>query len=835
MSGSLLRSLWGDDLPGVVAISSKRDVRDKTEPLLTRRARTLDEAREVAAKLNGKANVWFRVSALSPDVPQNGRGKAADSIALPALYVELDVRDEGAFPTIEAAREFVDQLPLAPSAVVESGGGLHLYWIFHEPWVFDSADERTAAEKLLKRWEAFVIGRAPDGVKVDSVADLARVLRVPLTMNLKYNPPREVVVTDLDDDRRYDPSDFEPFLPAEDERLEPRHSGESTTLPPAEVARVRSALDHLGSAYDRGQWVRVGMALHATGAGDQAYALWAEWSRRSEKFDPRDQQRVWDSFSDPEAVRRATARGPLTIGTLLAEARRSGWVEPSASELPPGPSGECPACGRDSCEGDCGARLRDDARWHDDTGNAARLVRLHGERLRFLHPWKQWIVWEPDAGRWVRDQPGSLARELAKDVGREIKKEAAAIADSKKAERWFKFGCRSMNAGGLSGMVKAAEGVRDVILLDHELLDADGWLLGVANGVVDLRSGALLPPNPALLMTKQAPVTYDPDATCPRWEQALREWHPDAEMRAYFQRLAGASLVGGQRDHRFIIHYGEGGNGKGAANRAFQRALGPYAVEVHKSLLIETRNKEHDTVRASLFRTRLAVAFETERRVRLSEASVKNLTGGDRIPARRMYEDEWSFNPTHSLWLVTNHLPQINGRDEGIWRRIRVCDWEKTFRTEDEPDFEEKLAAEAPGILRWMVEGCIEWQRVGLAEPEAVRRATTRYKSGEDKFAQLIEDVGLKFDEKLEFGAQRLQDEIERWGSQNGLRQSDVYQLKQSVGEELGKRGCDKVKGTVTKRDGTEGRGLVWKGVGVESENGEKNGESGESDEEDGD
>src|SRR5439155_11202182 len=183
-------------------------------------------------------------------------------------------------------------------------------------------------------------------------------------------------------------------------------------------------------------------------------------------------------------------------------------------------------------------------------------------------------------------------------------------------------------------------------------------------------------------------------------------WFPDAEVRAYVHRLAGAALVGAQFDHLFVIHYGGGGYGKGTFTRHLQAVLGPYAVEVHLSLLVEQRHSEHDTVKADLFRRRLAVAVETERRVKLAEASVKNLTGGDRIRARRMREDPWAFDPTHALWLQTNHLPEISGRDDGIWRRVRVVKWEASFKRTQDPTLDPTLDAEASGILRWLVEGC---------------------------------------------------------------------------------------------------------------------------------
>ncbi|MGK7312555.1 MAG: phage/plasmid primase, P4 family [Candidatus Longimicrobiales bacterium M2_2A_002] len=446
-----------------------------------------------------------------------------------------------------------------------------------------------------------------------------------------------------------------------------------------------------------------------------------------------------------------------------------------------------------------------------DTGNSSRLVRLHGGRLRFIPPWGKWIVWPEGARRWILDHDDVHVRELAKDVGRELKRQAAEEPDSDRAKKLFSWGLQSLNSGRIGSLVNLARGIEG-IPLDHELLDADGWLLGVENGVVDLRTGELRDADPDDLMTRQCPVRYDPTAEAPRWERALEEWFPDPELRAYVQRLAGAALVGIQRDHVFVIHFGHGANGKGTFIRAIENVLGPYAIEAHLSLLVESKYREHDTVRADLFRTRLAVASETERRVRLAEASVKNLTGGDRIRARRMREDPWGFEPTHSLWLLTNHLPEIQGRDAGIWRRIRVVEWVAHFRgAEADTALDEKLAAEAPGVLRWIVEGCLAWQEHGLDEPEAVVRATLAYRHSEDALGRFAEDVGLVFRSGLEIQASELQELLDSWARAEGIDAP-----RQEVGDWLREQGVRQTRQYYTDSSGNRRRARFWIGVGLE-------------------
>lgn len=456
----------------------------------------------------------------------------------------------------------------------------------------------------------------------------------------------------------------------------------------------------------------------------------------------------------------------------------------------------------------------DDALTLTDTGNAERLVELHGHRLRYVPAWGRWL-WFAESGPWLIDDRDVRIREAAKDVGRRLKLEAVTESDDSRAKAVFKFALKSLNAHGISGMVDLARGIEGTPV-DHEDLDADGWLLGVKNGVVELRdTPTLRPADPDDLMTMQCPVPFDPDAETPRWDRALEEWFPDPEVRAYVQRVAGSALVGAQRDHVFVIHYGLGGNGKGTFLRALQHVLGPYAIEVHLTLLVDSKYKEHDTVKADLFRSRLAVAVETDRQVKLAEASVKNLTGGDRIRARRMREDPWSFDPTHSLWLQTNHLPTISGRDTGIWRRIRVVKWERTFTGQrEDPDLNAKLVDEAPGILAWLVEGCRQWQEHGLDEPEAVVRETLAYREAEDTFSRFQSDMELVFAPDLEMLAGDLQDLLTDWIHGEGL---DV--APGDLTEWLRENECRKKRRRVEDEHGKRRQLRVWLGVGIDDEN----------------
>lgn len=358
-------------------------------------------------------------------------------------------------------------------------------------------------------------------------------------------------------------------------------------------------------------------------------------------------------------------------------------------------------------------------------------------------------------------------------------------------------------------MVELARGI-DGVAISHTELDAHPWLLAVLNGYVDLRSGKFHKPDQKKLMTMQASVTYDPQASAPRWDKALGEWFPDADVREYVQRLSGHALSGDSLgDHIFVIHYGGGRNGKGTFMRAHKHVLGAYYVTPDKSLLIQKRHDQHATVKARLFRTRLAVASETDQREHLNEAQVKNLTGGDPINARRMRQDEWEFEPTHSLWLQTNYLPEISGSDTGIWSRIRVVPWTETFSNQIDEDLDDILAKEAPGILNWMIEGCLKWQSDGLEGPASIVAATAGYREAEDVLTHYARKSGMTFAGELGVGDAELKHAIAQWAKSEGCANPSPKR----VNDWMKSHGAREDRQRIVLADGSTSRPKVWFGV----------------------
>jgi putative DNA primase/helicase len=383
---------------------------------------------------------------------------------------------------------------------------------------------------------------------------------------------------------------------------------------------------------------------------------------------------------------------------------------------------------------DTGLELPDGHR-ATDVCNAARLLEQAGGRLHYVHAWGKWVVYQ--RGRWTLDENDALVTEQGKCVARALFALAAKATDKEERKTIWSWALRSEASGSIAAMVRLARGIPGV-LVEHEELDADPYLLNVRNGTIDLRTGQLRLHDPADLITVQCPVSYDLNAKAPLWEACLQRWQPDPEVRDYIQLRAGAGTTG-KPTETVDVDYGSGSNGKSKFWGAIQHVLGDYAVVPHKSLLVAQRHEQHDTVKARLFRKRLAVASETKAADTLDDEQVKNLTGGDRLQGRRMREDPWEFNPTHTLVMFSNHKPAVQGRDEGIWRRLRLVPWAVTIpENERDDDLAAKLRAEAPGILSWLVDGARRFIAEGLTPPDVVRAATDAYRADEDAIGRFV-------------------------------------------------------------------------------------------------
>ncbi|MBL8828896.1 MAG: hypothetical protein JNM18_18090 [Planctomycetaceae bacterium] len=372
-----------------------------------------------------------------------------------------------------------------------------------------------------------------------------------------------------------------------------------------------------------------------------------------------------------------------------------------------------------------------------DAANAKRFVRRFGRDVRWCEPWRTWLRY--DGKRWAQDTT-LYVEALAKQC-------VDALWDSfTEVMRDVDHTTRSAIQKYITGS-NSARGIRDALTVAKsdlaitvEQLDRDPWLFNCANGTLDLKSNKLRAHDRRDFITKVCDVPYSDDAQCPRWRAFVREiFDGDTELVSYVQRLVGYTLTGCQREHLLPICHGNGCNGKSIFLNTLMEVIGEaYAMKADRSLLMASRTDQHPTNIASLYGKRLAAAIETESGRRLNESLVKELTGGDVLTARRMREDFWSFKPTHTIWLATNHRPVIRGDDNGIWRRLRLIPFNVNFLGREDRQLAETLRGEAAGILAWATFGAYSYLASGLNDPAAVLAATKDYRDEQDTLGQFI-------------------------------------------------------------------------------------------------
>jgi putative DNA primase/helicase len=432
-----------------------------------------------------------------------------------------------------------------------------------------------------------------------------------------------------------------------------------------------------------------------------------------------------------------------------------------------------------------------------DAGNAERLADRHGANLRYCYPWGRWLVY--DGARWREDDRGAVMG-LAKDTARSIFEEAKEAGDDEAAKRLGKWASTSLSESKLRAMIALAQSEPGVPVLPEEM-DASPDLLNVKNGTIDLRTGELREHRREDLITKLAPVEYDPDATAPTWAATLERALPSAEVRAFFKKLCGYAISGDVSEHVLPVLYGTGANGKSTILNALLEAAGDYGMQAAPDLLIAKRDN-HPTEVADLFGMRFVASIEVDDGRRLAESLVKTLTGGDKVRARRMRQDFWEFSPTHKVFMAVNHKPQVKGNDNAIWRRIRLLPFEQTIPpAEQDKRLPQKLRAELPGILAWAVEGGLEWRREGLQAPEEVRRATGQYRSEMDVLGAFLKDC---CDEGPvhNVAAKDLYTRYKTWCDENG----EAPEKQRTFGSKLSERGYERYRG------GASG-GHRWRGL----------------------
>jgi P4 family phage/plasmid primase-like protien len=769
---------------------------------------------EAPADLPDDRNLWFGVNPITgPERANAGRGTADQVLRLVALYADLDVKPGGldSFDTAHTVIDVLsDMLGSRPVACTLSGNGLQPYW------PLDDDVAGTDAAALLRRFGRLVrrVAETHHG-HVDSVYDLARVLRAPGSHNLKGAPKAVLTIPDVghpltvteiaealdaygigelpeDRDRLgavvsdtsgwtwaprtciYAKTMVASWASDSPDARHPWLVSQATRLAAARrlgcitEADHRAAVDALAARFT--SLLATGQA-RPLGQGEIADAItWGE-TTVSTKTDDAARRELGEHDHDDKIMQLVPDQpGPLTV--------IHGGQHGSPGQHSPGQQAS-PTAGTSALSLALAAAPSTLERSED--GHAQQLIDTYGDLIRYCHERGRWLVWS--GARWVWQPPGGgQVREYAKNVARTLPQgDQAALSHKRK--------CLSSN--GISGCLKQAETDHRVIVSMADL-DADPWTLNTPAGAVNLRTGTTSPPDPASLCTKTTSVAPNPEPD-PVWQSFLDDtFGDDHALRDYVQRLVGLTLIGQVREQLLAFLHGQGANGKSTLAETLMHALGVgetgYAIAAPSEMLMIRKHSEHPAELAQLAGARMVVCSELDDGQKFAESRIKHLTGRDSINARFLYGQPFTFLPSHTIWLLGNHRPQARTGGMAFWRRVKLLEFARVVPEERrDPALGDKLNAAAGTVLAWAIAGALDYLSGGIREPRAVAQAVAAYAEDQDTIGRFVADGCHRADSELvRVPATRLREAYEVWCREAGEEPASAKRLGQELRDRFG-------------------------------------------------
>ena len=441
-----------------------------------------------------------------------------------------------------------------------------------------------------------------------------------------------------------------------------------------------------------------------------------------------------------------------------------------------------------------------------ELGNAKRLEDRYGDNIRYIHDSGVWLHWKN--GSWVLDLDGAMILSLSAGLYHQIYGEGSLHpAYAKDFAEWSQKSQKKVTISNAVDLFRLSEGIR----IPQSFVDSELFCIGIdhARQVIDLNTGNVRASSQEDYITKSVNVSHLGDSTeAVRWLQFLNQvFGDDQELINWLQRWCGYLLTGATNEQFFLFCYGHGSNGKSVLGEILRLILGDYARAMPSETLTSSKRQKGGATPdlVDLVGARLAISSETEDGAALAETLVKSLTGNDAMSARQLYGKQFQFIPQFKILMVGNHRPVIKGADNGIWRRVRMLPFTRTFSSDEcDRGLLGKLKAEAPHILKWMVDGCIEWQHTGLSDiPLTIKQATAEYQEDQDLIGIFLDECCDRSLDNTEssvvlFGA------YESWCKGNG----EFAGTKSALGRKLTERGFR--KGKVKQSRG-------WLGLAVKS------------------
>lgn len=523
-----------------------------------------------------------------------------------------------------------------------------------------------------------------------------------------------------------------------------------------------------------GSWERYGIGDGSQSSADQAFcntlAFWCRCDaalmdaifRRSGLY-----RQKWDKR------RGAKTYGQITIDRAIKDCRdiwepqeRVQRPAPAVPLPPQNTSNEVPAI-ENAAVGETGQRRY---YTYDDTGNALRFRDANAGLIHYNHVDGCWIYW--DGVRWASDENGEIKRRADKMLA-DMAKDLKEMQDDPAYNAYKKHLSRSRSHRGKEGFIAEARHLEGVPVLPSEM-DRAGNAFNVRNCLISLKTGRTAEHDKKYMISKLAPVTYDENAKCPRWDRFIEEITcGDKSLQLYLQRMIGYCMTAYTKEQCMFFLYGNGSNGKSVFVDTIAYMLGEYAASCQpETVMMRDRN---NTARGDLARlkgARMVVTSEPNDGCRLDEGIVKQMTGGteNKLTARFLYGREFEFSPEFKIVMSTNYKPVIKGTDNGIWRRVRLIPFTAEFTKENrDPQLTEKLRRELPGILNWAIAGAVGWCKEGLPPCAIIDEAGQEYRSEMDRVQQFLDDCTTR-SESSSTQASTLYKCYKAWCSEQGDR-----------------------------------------------------------------
>lgn len=437
-----------------------------------------------------------------------------------------------------------------------------------------------------------------------------------------------------------------------------------------------------------------------------------------------------------------------------------------------------------------------------DLANTQRFARRHASDVRFTAD-GGWMVYE--GRRWVMDEKDVRVTGLAKETVLSIYDEIRTAHDKDEVFEWAR---RSQSRQRIDAIVSLARSEPGVLARVTDF-DPDPMLLNVLSGTIDLRTGTIRTHDRKDLISRIAPVEYDPDAVCERWDKFVaRITGGNQELYEYLRRVVGYMLTGCVDEQVLHFLHGGGANGKSVFCEVLLALLGDYAVVLCSDVLTLKRHGGIPNDLARLRGARAVFMNETTQGSRFDEAKLKDLTGADTLTARFLHREFFDFKPTHKLLIRGNHKPGIVGMDDGIWRRLRLVPFVVQIPPEEQDrQLTAKLRNELSGILNWAIQGCLEWQRDGLRPPALIMEAVQQYRAESDTLGKFI--------------AERCSEK-----ASGTIRSSHFYRAYQEFAERMGERALASkdLPAEMSRRGFSQKRnsgGMVYLGLELANEQGD--------------